>query len=140
MMQATFVRSARQSSHSPSPSPTGEPVARVDWRARRVRCVNPQCDKVITRLVRIGRSAILRPIFSGEWHENDDHVWRLTPYARATRPAAGGNGHPPPSGRSLGIGRRRLWSDPTTWPSVVAATPCRAECASCRTIQTIHLG
>ena len=116
-------------------------LATIDWRSRRARCANPDCTRVITRLVRIGRSAILRPIFNGEWHEGADHVWRLTSYAKVTRQRiASGNGSPAPTGRSLGLSRRRLWSDPTTWTPIIAATPCLAECSVCRTIHTIHLG
>src|SRR6476661_6790130 len=114
------------------------PVARIDWRGRRVRCADNNCGRVITRLVRVGRGAILRPIFTGEWHEGDDHVWRLTSYARAI------NGRDAVDAlstrRSLGLSRRRLWSDPTTWQPVVASTPCLAECSRCRTVHTIHLG
>ena len=84
---------------------------------------------------------MLRPIFTGEWHEGDDHVWRLTSYARAVRQRSSTTGPAAPStGRSLGLTRRRLWSDPTTWPPVVAATPCAVECPACRVTQTIRLG
>ena len=117
------------------------PVAQIDWRSRRARCAAPECGVVITRLVRIGRTAILRPIFSGEWHEADDHVWRVTSYARATRQRGARQGSDAPStGRALGLSRRRLWSDPTTWQPVIAATPCVVECSRCRTIQAIQLG
>jgi hypothetical protein len=117
------------------------PVAQIDWRGRRVRCAAPECRVVITRLVRIGRTAILRPIFSGEWHEADDHVWRVTSYARATRQRDAKRGSDAPStGRALGVSRRRLWSDPTTWQPVVAPTPCVVECSRCCKIQAIQLG
>jgi hypothetical protein len=114
-------------------------IARIDWRARRARCASSECDRVITRLVRIGRTAILRPIFNGEWHEGEDRVWRLTSYARAMRQRDRNQARPSP-GRALGLSRRRLWSDPTTWQPVVAAVPCLVECPECRTVQTIRLG
>jgi hypothetical protein len=117
------------------------PLAVIDWRSRRVKCSNSSCSRVITRLVRIGRGPVLRPMFSGEWHEGEDRVWRLTSYARATRGSeAGAEGAVHSTGRSLGLRRRRLWSDPTTWQPVVASTPCAAECSHCRTVQTINLG
>jgi hypothetical protein len=122
-------------------APASSSLARIDWRGRRASCANAQCGKTITRLVRIGQGAVLRPIFTGEWHEGDDHVWRLTSYARAIRQRASGpEAAAPPTGRALGLTRRRLWSDPTTWPPVVAATPCAVECPACQLTQTIRLG
>ena len=87
-----------------SPEGAVAPVARIDWRGRRASCATAECGRTLTRLVRIGQGSVLRPIFTGEWHEGDDHVWRLTPYARVVRQRGPNTA---PTGRSLGLTRRR---------------------------------
>ena len=121
------------------PVASGNGLARIDSQARRALCSNPACRKVITRLVLIGKGGILRPVFNGEWHEGDDHVWRVTDYAKAARSRAD-EGAPRLTRRALGLFGKRMWSDPTTWPPVVANSPCQVECQACGERLTIRLG
>jgi hypothetical protein len=75
-------------------------------------------------------------MFSGEWRESDDGVWRLTSYARNQRRRRE-RGVPTASAFATGNGYRRSWAEPATWGSVVGALPCRVECPGCGETQVI---
>ena len=99
-------------------------VARIDFRARLVRCASPSCAATITRLVHG------QPAFSGEWRERDDKVWRLTDYARYRRRRREDGLTAPPA-------YRRSWTEPASWGLVVRAEPCVVECPECGARQII---
>ena len=106
------------------------PVALMDLAARSVRCC--RCRETITGLV--WRSGGFLPAFSGEWREGDDHVWRLTDYARSQRRRRQAT---PVTAASLQATRRRPWAEPALWRPVIAHVPGRVECGACGTEQVI---
>ena len=102
------------------------PDALMDLTGRSVRCC--ECRESITGLV--WRAGGFLPAFSGEWRERDDHVWRLTDYARVQRKRR-------QTAPSTGTNWRRTWSEPAQWRPVIAPLPCHVECGACGVAQVV---
>jgi len=110
------------------PSTITSLVARVDSSGRLARCA--ACDELIAPLA--WRGGRLHPLFSAEWREREDHVWRLTDYARFQRRRSSGAPLTRPRAKW-----RPPWSEPARWKPVIAALPCRVECGACGVVQSV---